>query len=777
MGNTVYAGGRDSLDPRLFDPARTPFQPSFGGVTVILGDGDARLDARGDLILAAAGDPGSVRTSAAGVSLGYVDAGGDYVRPDGLVMRSSFSLWSDHTSISLFSAGGDVTPIVRTVSGASASENAGVRDGRYWYPPILRVTAAQGNIFWDGGYCDDYSCAGAVGIAPLELAPSPLGRVEFLAGTSILGGGYRWPDSKGFYAAGQAIAMSGMSNALDLLPNPFRPVWLSESVRTPTASPNPAPPVNGNSANLGTLLAFQKDNATGALVDGYKKPALFYAADGDVSNLGYGFITFENGQNQLYVGSGSVSVRASRDILNLGTGPALGCSGLPTLECASEAYLFGAASQTGLVVHSDKSDISLISAGRDIIYANMTVAGPGNLVVEAGRNIYQADKGRLTSVGPLFDISPATRNGGASISILTGVAGGLSYDAFTKLYLDPANLAEAGRPLADQPGKVVKTYDKELIAWLADRFGYKAGNAKDALGYFDALDPLQRQVFARIVYFDELKAGGREYNDASGPRFGSYLRGRNAIEALAPAKDADGRAKAYAGDFTMFGRSAVRTLFGGNVEMLVPGGQTLVGVGGVQPPATAGVLSMGSGDIDFYALKSVLLGQSRVFTTFGGDLLMWSAEGDINAGRGSKSTAVYQPPRRVYDLYGNVTLSPPTMNTGAGIATLAPIPEIPAGDVDLIAPLGTIDAGEAGIRVSGNVNLAALQVINAANIQVKGDAVGIPVVAAVNTGALTAASSAANAVVAEASRLAERARPQPREIPAIITGRFLGFGE
>lgn len=777
VGNTVYAGGRDSLDPRLFDPARTPFQPSFGGVTVILGDGDARLDARGDLILAAAGDPGSVRTSAAGVSLGYVDAGGDYVRPDGLVMRSSFSLWSDHTSISLFSAGGDVTPIVRTVSGASASENAGVRDGRYWYPPILRVTAAQGNIFWDGGYCDDYSCAGAVGIAPLELAPSPLGRVEFLAGTSILGGGYRWPDSKGFYAAGQAIAMSGMSNALDLLPNPFRPVWLSESVRTPTASPNPAPPVNGNSANLGTLLAFQKDNATGALVDGYKKPALFYAADGDVSNLGYGFITFENGQNQLYVGSGSVSVRASRDILNLGTGPALGCSGLPTLECASEAYLFGAASQTGLVVHSDKSDISLISAGRDIIYANMTVAGPGNLVVEAGRNIYQADKGRLTSVGPLFDISPATRNGGASISILTGVAGGLSYDAFTKLYLDPANLAEAGRPLADQPGKVVKTYDKELIAWLADRFGYKAGNAKDALGYFDALDPLQRQVFARIVYFDELKAGGREYNDASGPRFGSYLRGRNAIEALAPAKDADGRAKAYAGDFTMFGRSAVRTLFGGNVEMLVPGGQTLVGVGGVQPPATAGVLSMGSGDIDFYALKSVLLGQSRVFTTFGGDLLMWSAEGDINAGRGSKSTAVYQPPRRVYDLYGNVTLSPPTMNTGAGIATLAPIPEIPAGDVDLIAPLGTIDAGEAGIRVSGNVNLAALQVINAANIQVKGDAVGIPVVAAVNTGALTAASSAANAVVAEASRLAERARPQPREIPAIITGRFLGFGE
>src|SRR3546814_63985 len=182
--------------------------------------------------------------------------------------------------------------------------------------------------------------------------------------------------------------------------------------------------------------------------------------------------------------------------------------------------------------------------------------------------------------------------------------------------------------------------------------------------------------------------------------------------------------------------------------------------------------------IDIYSLGSVLLGQSRVFTTFGGDLFIWSAEGDINAGRGSRSTAVYQPPRRVYDLYGNVTLSPPTQNTGAGIATLNPIPEISAGDVDLIAPLGTIDAGEAGIRVSGDVNLAALRVVNAANIDVQGDATGIPIVAAVNTGALTAASNAASAVSNAAARIAERTRPQSiRDIPSIITGRLLGFGE
>jgi hypothetical protein len=770
VGDGRYNIYRDVLDPRRFDPARTPFHQATGGITLILGDADARIDTRGDLILAGVGDPGSTPMSIGGVSAGYVDAGGRYVRPDGLTMRTSFSLWREDTGISLFSAGGDVTPIHKGMGDAEA------RDGRYWYPPILRVTAAEGSIYWNADRCDDYSCS--AGILPLELAPSAVGQVQFLAGTSILAGGSRDPDVGGSYAAGQPIALSGMARTLDLLPNPFRPVWTTDWVNAVGAPVNVEQPIKGNAGSVGGLLAFQKDTATGTLRTGRQNPALFYAADGDISNLNFGFITFD-GLSQLYVNSGSAEIRASRDIVNLGTGTAIGCPVGGPVECRSTTWLFGAFNQGGLVVHNDPSDISLISAGRDIIYGNMTVAGPGNLVVEAGRNIYQADNGRFTSVGPLFDLSPSTRNGGAGVSILTGVgAGGPNYGTFAELYLDPSNLAEVGRPLAEQAGKVVKTYDVELIQWLNDRFGYEASDAADALTYFNGLGRQQQGVFVRQVYFDELKAGGREYNDPTGPRFGSYLRGRNAIAVLFPEKDAEGQAISYAGDLTMFGGSAVRTLFGGGIEMLVAGGQTVIGVGGVAPPSTAGVLSMGSGDIDVYSLGSVLLGQSRVFTTFGGDLMMWSAEGDINAGRGSKSTAVYQPPRRVYDLYGNVTLSPPTQNTGAGIATLNPIPEIPAGDVDLIAPLGTIDAGEAGIRVSGNVNLAALQVVNAANIQVKGDAVGIPMAAAVNTGALTAASSASSSVVAEAARLAERAKPRPAgDIPAIITSRFLGFGE
>src|SRR3546814_2717568 len=164
-------------------------------------------------------------------------------------------------------------------------------------------------------------------------------------------------------------------------------------------------------------------------------------------------------------------------------------------------------------------------------------------------------------------------------------------------------------------------------------------------------------------------------------------------------------------------------------------------------------------------------------TTFDGNILGWSGTGDISAGRGSTTTLVYTPPKRVYDQWGNVTLSADVPSTGAGIATLAPIPEVPAGDLDLIAPLGTIDAGEAGIRVSGNINIAALHVVNAANIQVQGDSSGIPVMAAVNVGALTSASAASASAASAAQDTVSRARNDARQNqPSIFSVQILGFG-
>ncbi|HEY4276102.1 MAG TPA: filamentous hemagglutinin family protein [Rhizomicrobium sp.] len=331
------------------------------------------------------------------------------------------------------------------------------------------------------------------------------------------------------------------------------------------------------------------------------------------------------------------------------------------------------------------------------------------------------------------------------------------------------------------------TYNAMLYIWLQQRFGY-SGTQDGAYAYFAKLPSVQQGVFVREVYYDELTIGGREFNDPTSERFQSYLRGRDAIATLFPDVDSAGNKITYTGDLTMYSGlgqdisgkpvvidSGIRTDFGGDIQILNPAGQTLLGVEGLVPGSNAGLLTQGEGNIDIYSEGSILLGESRILTTFGGDILGWSATGDINSGRGSKTTVIFTPPRRVYDDYGNVTLSPSVPSSGAGIGTLAPIAEVPPGDVDLIAPLGTIDAGEAGIRVSGNVNLAALHIVNAANIQVQGAATGLPQTVAVNTGALTAASSAASAVTTMATRMVPQ--PAPMAVPLVLTVQFLGWGE
>jgi hypothetical protein len=76
--------------------------------------------------------------------------------------------------------------------------------------------------------------------------------------------------------------------------------------------------------------------------------------------------------------------------------------------------------------------------------------------------------------------------------------------------------------------------------------------------------------------------------------------------------------------------------------------------------------------------------------------------------------------------------------------------------------------------VAGNLNLAALHVVNADNIDVEGDAVGLPVIAAVNIGALTSASAASAQATAAAQDVLQRQRSVAREaLPSIVTVRVL----
>jgi filamentous hemagglutinin len=80
---------------------------------------------------------------------------------------------------------------------------------------------------------------------------------------------------------------------------------------------------------------------------------------------------------------------------------------------------------------------------------------------------------------------------------------------------------------------------------------------------------------------------------------------------------------------------------------------------------------------------------------------------------------------------------------GSGIGQLVTNPDQAHGLVNLIAPRGDVNAGDAGIRVAGNLNIAAVQVIGAANITVGGTSSGVP---ASEAGALSGALSGANSL-------------------------------
>ncbi len=58
----------------------------------------------------------------------------------------------------------------------------------------------------------------------------------------------------------------------------------------------------------------------------------------------------------------------------------------------------------------------------------------------------------------------------------------------------------------------------------------------------------------------------------------------------------------------------MHTDFGGDIQLLAPGGGVTVGSEGLAPGADSGLITQGAGDIDIYADDSVQLGLSRIMT-------------------------------------------------------------------------------------------------------------------------------------------------------------------
>ncbi|HTB81769.1 MAG TPA: filamentous hemagglutinin family protein [Opitutaceae bacterium] len=478
-------------------------------------------------------------------------------------------------------------------------------------------------------------------------------------------------------------------------------------------------------------------------------------------------------------------------------------SGL-TLFSAKAAQIVAGSDITDVGLYlqnAQANDVSVVSAGRDIVAYNLNsplrlaaqtpgntlpsdsqqtgdiqISGPGTLEVLAGRNLdLGAAVDQLVPDGTQVGISSVgnTRNpylpfAGADVIVGAGIgdaAAGLDRSPldFPSLIAQFINPASGGAEAA------------RYLPVLGPMLGLTGASDSQIWNAFTGLPAEQEDSLALDVLFLVLRDAGRDHNNPASPNFGNYDTGFAAIASLFPSN-------AWQGDISLSSRE-IRTTNGGGISLFAPGGGLSLGHD-LKPQDSGpppGIVTEHGGDISIFTRDSVEVGVSRIFTLRGGNEIIWSSDGNIAAGSSSKTVQSAPPTRVLIDPQsGDVKTDLAGLATGGGIGVLDTVSDVPAGDVDLIAPAGTIDAGDAGIRASGNLNVAAVQVLNASNIQTGGKSTGTPAApAAPSLGSLTAgANTAAAATNAadEAARQQARGQSQPQDLPSIITVEVLGYG-
>jgi filamentous hemagglutinin family protein len=452
-------------------------------------------------------------------------------------------------------------------------------------------------------------------------------------------------------------------------------------------------------------------------------------------------------------------------------------------------------------INASPGDVTSIIAGNDIIAREMLITGgfsngnssfqlygPGTFLVQAGRNLGPfftgpvsgslwngiATIGDGSNLDTTTTIPGAPSRGvlsylpvqGANLYVLFGVGGGIDYAAAAN-YIDPATAGSGG------------------IDYLGD-IAVQLGVPRDqAWPAYQKLSASQQHVLIDRAFLDFLGEVGIDYNNASSPYYHQYARAYETIATLFPARlgytnnapgGTNGTASIKSTGSLSMAQSLLETQLGGDINIIGPGGGIVVGINATDKlkPSREGILTLQGGSIRSYTDKNVIVDQSRIFTEQGGDITMFSANGDLNAGKGPKSSAAFPPLTLICDADSYCRVNPAGLVTGAGIGALITLPDQDPSlsNVNLIAPRGTIDAGAAGIRVSGSLNLVALQIVNAFNIQVGGTATGLPTVQGPPVAALTLANNVAGSAI-KTEGPPQNAAP---ETGSIIMVEFLGFG-
>ncbi len=448
------------------------------------------------------------------------------------------------------------------------------------------------------------------------------------------------------------------------------------------------------------------------------------------------------------------------------------------------------------VQNANSSAITVIAAGRDIIAydpnsplrsaalalgsfldvpgapqaGDIQISGPGALEILAGRNL---DLGigapnvdgtgvGVTSIGnarnPYLPFAGAQIVAGAGLGAASSLAQSqLDFSSFNNLFLNPATAADSGARYLPQ---------------IASFLGTPSSSDAETWSYFTQLPVEEQDLLALKVFYLVLRDAARDRTVPTSAGFGTYDAGFAAIAALFPDSAATGN--------ILLPSKEIKTASGGDINLFSPSGGLTVGLASGTPAADQGLLTEDGGNINIFTNNSVAVGTSRIFTLRGGNEIIFSSVGDIAAGASSKTVQSAPPTRVLIDPQsGDVKTDLAGLATGGGIGVLDTVAGVPPGDVDLIAPAGTVDAGDAGIRVTGNLSISAVQVLNAGNISVGGTSAGVPTIATPNLAGLSAASNASAATTNAAETTARQAVAQPAQdvLPSIVTVEVLGYGD
>ncbi|WP_027534665.1 filamentous haemagglutinin family protein [Bradyrhizobium sp. WSM3983] len=686
---------------------------------------------------------------------------------------------------------GDLTISIAPTAIRDGTAAAIVNAAPSTYPASFEALALNGSLVTTG-IAQALKVNGVVIPMPgIVLSPSEQGTFELLARNNVdLTFGY--PDNtfllnstpRPFISAGPAL--------LDAAFDPFQPNFAIDGL------------LDSNSRARTNPVLAHKDDTTDTT-------ARIYAATGDIKGTGtYG----ARYQGDAFAGyqraefNRPTKIYAGHDVVDLNM----------------------------IVQNIHPSDVSSVVAGNDIYYTGynnaggLQVAGPGFFVVQAGGNlgpflpaahdlasqavvqegIASVGNGSTTPVGDIYiqrtsggsvglynaglygPISNPRRNTlltaeagtnqGADLIVLFGAKYGADYQAVIDTYIDPSNATN-----------IDHNYLTELRAFLA-RIGIATSSEQDAWNEFINADKLPvppvsqdlKQVFVDQVFFAELNAVATSKLS----RAEKYPIGFKMINTMFPASlgytdnpldpDVKPAQLVRTGDLNLL-HATIQSRLGGDISIFGPGGSILVGPLAIEPNPNLklrdlGILSLGGGAIRSFTDGNVQVNSSRVLTTQGGDILMWTSNGDLDAGRGSKTT-VSQPPLQVqFDSNDYQTVDPGGYVSGAGIGTLQASPKVAASPLRLLTPRGSIDLGDAGARSSGDVLLDSQQCFNCNNLAASGQ---VTITAqpnvSVNVGALTSGSNTAGAAAKSADTPTAGGGNQNRATILIV--EVVGYGD